>query len=76
MIRIIVILAGTAGPAQACSTQGNSTFCPEGWVAVQPMTRDRPEDGVPEGGDADAGEIYVEGAVMIDHPATGDEEPL
>ena len=92
MIRILAILIlavfGLAAPARACSTQASSTFCADGWV-TQPVERraqgqDPAADQAGAWSDDDAGTgppfgdegVYVEGAVAVDSPAPGDDEPL
>ena len=91
MIRIVAatswFIVLLAHSAQACSSNSNSTFCANGWVA-QPMGRvhaDRRQaleqagdriDGGSEQNLLSEGEIYVEGAVTIDNPPADIEEPL
>lgn len=87
MIRILALLilaaSGLAAPAHACSTQASSTFCADGWVTQPVQGRAQGQDpagawpeetgpGPAPGSDG----IYVEGAVAVEGPAPGDEEPL
>ena len=88
MIRIIAGLVPTvlclAGPALACSTTASSTFCADGWVS-QPTERRGPPEGQAETGFQDgmgsdpvlgSDGLYVEGAVVVDDPASADDGQL
>lgn len=91
MIRVVAVLIlavlGMANPARACTTQASSTFCTDGWVA-QPMgggdRRSRAEEqagvwpGEGSGTDPSFGGdgVYVEGAVAVEDPVSGDDGQL
>jgi hypothetical protein len=86
MVRIIagLVLAVfcLAGPARACSTTASSTFCADGWIS-QPTDRRGPPDeqpgsGLQDGTDLGPGPdgLYVEGAVVVDDPASGNDGEL
>ena len=84
---LILAVAGLAAPAHACSTKASSTFCADGWVA-QPAGRATGQDPAGEQADAwpddgsgtdpsfDGDGVYVEGAVAVEEPPSGDDAEL